>query len=473
MINGLRLELEDVGPIADAKLDINRINIIGGQNSTGKSTASKLLYCFLKANSSSREKLVAPVLYEKLDNFYLSLRYLNDGHNKTFQDLVQKTGRMKDFIKNRRYNSFSDILFWFEEIEILFNKTMHFGRLSSDPSGQILDEEEPRLIEDFKRFYDQNQRKYSQEQILHAQNYEKLIDDFDKVKRIIDSVEGGGTDFFREVMTDLLYSELDMDFMADFYYAKLYDSLNSNFLFEVKFDEYDFVSEGKFNISNVFYLESFSIFDNYLSNDYDSEHVIDLKEHLFPKTRPSRMYEDESIKKLEEIVTNVLGGRIIKKDGNLKFVSKDSVYTCPMKNTASGIKQIAVIQTLLRNHFLSENCVLIMDEPEVNLHPEWQIKLARILVLLAKEGDITIYINSHSPMFIEAIDTFSEYYDFEEYVSYYLSEKNEDIENRFDFNPIPSDELYLIYDNLGDPYDYLDRVRLSKGRKEVDDDFNF
>ena len=76
-------------------------------------------------------------------------------------------------------------------------------------------------------------------------------------------------------------------------------------------------------------------------------------------------------------------------------------------------------------------------------------------------------------MFIEAMDTFSEYYDFEEYVNYYLTEKSEDNKYGFEFKKVPSDELYLIYDNLGDPYDYLDRVRLSKGRGESIDDIDF
>lgn len=452
MIDGLRLELEDVGPIGLARLDINRINIIGGKNSTGKSTASKLLYCFLKANSSNRDKLVVPVLSKSLNTFYLSLRYHNDGNDKAFQDLVQKVGRMKDFIKNRHYDDFDEILLWFGDIELLFNNVLRNAGLNALDIDSLGNYEDGNYI---------------------SREYEKLLFEFEDIREIINSVESGGTEFFSEAMVDLLYSELDVDFMSDFYNAKLYNIFNPNYSFEVQFNEYKFISKGKFNIGEVFYLESFSIFDNYLSSDYDSEHVLDLKEHLFPKKRPSRMYEDESIKKLEDVITDIVGGRIIKKEGELKFVSKDSNYTSPMKNTASGIKQIAIIQTLLHNRFLDHNCVLIMDEPEVNLHPEWQIKLAEILVLLAKEGDITIYINSHSPMFIEAMDTFADYYDFGEYVNYYLSEKSDIEDDKYDFSRIPSDELHIIYDNLGDPYDYLDRVRLSKGRKEVDDDLDF
>ena len=80
----------------------------------------------------------------------------------------------------------------------------------------------------------------------------------------------------------------------------------------------------------------------------------------------------------------------------------------PMSNTASGVKQIGVLQSLLANRKLSPGSFLIIDEPEVNLHPEWQVKFAGILVLLAKDLDITLYINTHSPLFIQAIDAYSE-----------------------------------------------------------------
>ena len=91
----------------------------------------------------------------------------------------------------------------------------------------------------------------------------------------------------------------------------------------------------------------------------------------------------------------------------------------------------------------------------------WQFKFAEILVLLVKELDITIYINSHSPMFIESIDAFTEYYDMMDDVNYYLTEESE-IKGKYDFNKINSDELYKIYDNLGDPYDLIDQLRLRK-----------
>ena len=44
----MKLEINEMWSINNANIDIGKINIIGGNNSTGKSTTSKLLYCFLK-----------------------------------------------------------------------------------------------------------------------------------------------------------------------------------------------------------------------------------------------------------------------------------------------------------------------------------------------------------------------------------------------------------------------------------------
>ena len=41
----------------------------------------------------------------------------------------------------------------------------------------------------------------------------------------------------------------------------------------------------------------------------------------------------------------------------------------------------------------------------MNLHPEWQVKFAEILVLLYKELGIRIILNTHSPYFMRAIET--------------------------------------------------------------------
>ena len=77
--------------------------------------------------------------------------------------------------------------------------------------------------------------------------------------------------------------------------------------------------------------------------------------------------------------------------------------------------------------------------------------------MLVKELNIYLYINSHSPQFIEALEVFAEKYNLIDESSFYLSKKSEN--NKFTFEEITYDTLNLLYDNLGDPYDIIDTIR--------------
>ena len=166
--------------------------------------------------------------------------------------------------------------------------------------------------------------------------------------------------------------------------------------------------------------------------------------------------KNANIRKLEEDINSLLNGKIHYEDKELKY-SDDYGVTCAMSNTASGIKQIGIIQLLLAYRKLKPNSFLIMDEPEVNLHPEWQIKLAEILVILAKNLDIKVYINTHSPMFIEAMSLYSEYYDLLDDTNVYLTEKHK--LGGFTFKKIHPKDMGAVYENLSRPYDDLDDIK--------------
>ena len=51
MVGEIKLNLSDLGPISNANINMGKITLVGGPNGCGKSTLSKFLYSFLKANS--------------------------------------------------------------------------------------------------------------------------------------------------------------------------------------------------------------------------------------------------------------------------------------------------------------------------------------------------------------------------------------------------------------------------------------
>ena len=58
------------------------------------------------------------------------------------------------------------------------------------------------------------------------------------------------------------------------------------------------------------------------------------------------------------------------------------------------------------------------------------------------------------------MDAFIEYYDMENDVNYYLTEADEN--HLYKFNKIDSNELYKIYDNLGNGYKLVNQLRIKK-----------
>ena len=259
---------------------------------------------------------------------------------------------------------------------------------------------------------------------------------------------------------ELLKSEFDITGPQDYNdNAGIY---SSDFSCTFDFKNFEFSKKGDLDITKVFYFDSFSLFDNKTGGTYFLEHVKSLEAAL-------EITEDNNNVDLEveKLIKEILGGEIKKENGELFFVRENGIKT-HMKNTSSGVKQVAIIQTLLNNNELEPNSFLIMDEPEVNLHPEWQIKFAKILVLLVKELDLSIYIASHSPFFIEAIELYSQYYDLIDDSYFYLTQKAEGYQ--YDIVSVDSNNLEAIYRNLGQPYDILDEIKMDLMFKKLDGD---
>ena len=104
---------------------------------------------------------------------------------------------------------------------------------------------------------------------------------------------------------------------------------------------------------------------------------------------------------------------------------------------------------------IKEKDVLILDEPEVHLHPEWQLLYAKLIVLLQREFDLSMIITTHSPYFLDAIDVFSTKYNGSIKPHYYLAEN---VGNTSLLHDV-SDNIDAIYKKLSDPMQMLENLR--------------
>ena len=141
----------------------------------------------------------------------------------------------------------------------------------------------------------------------------------------------------------------------------------------------------------------------------------------------------------------------------MEYYLKSNKYAKPLKvvNMSTGMKSFALIKRLLESGNLKEKDVIILDEPEIHLHPEWQLLYAKMIVLLQKQFDLSMIITTHSPYFLDAIDVFSAKYNIADRTKYYLAENTgntsvlQDVTNNID----------AIYKKLSDPMQMLENLR--------------
>ena len=438
MENKITICLKDFGPINEAKIDIGKINVVGGQNASGKSTLSKILYSFFKSNSYNRQDMALDSCLKSYIDLLkrVNIRALSDIHfkypcyerdSKEF-NFYQK---IHEIVVRYGIDDFSSLFKTHDAVKKIY--------LNYDFSFDFKDEfdKEFEKADKLINFLNENNEKY----------YNSLMRKFLKSEFLTKDFEGSAVLYGR-------YNDDDFEFLIDF----SNHNLNSDDSFK---------SKGQFSIYDVFYFDSISCID-FKSPSYPVENHVYLLRGIFNEDMNSSLHlnekSDDKIIKIESMINEIIDGEFIFiKEDNYTFKTK--VYyksndgnSCLMGNTASGIKQIGMIQLLLTRRKLKENSCLIFDEPEVNLHPEWQVKLAQILALISSSLDVLVYINSHSPIFIEAIEAFSEFYGLSDETNYYLTELQDN--GKYNFNKIEHDDLYLIYDNLGKPYNHIDEIRI-------------
>lgn len=117
-------------------------------------------------------------------------------------------------------------------------------------------------------------------------------------------------------------------------------------------------------------------------------------------------YLEKNTKLVKRILNETTHGRLEddQNDSILTYHEEGLNEKISCGNIASGLKLFLIIQRLVENGVLNENRLLIIDEPEVNLHPEWQLNLARVLVLLNIQMGVRVVLSTHSPYFLKAVD---------------------------------------------------------------------
>lgn len=222
---------------------------------------------------------------------------------------------------------------------------------------------------------------------------------------------------------------------------------------QLREDDIDLLSEEK--VLQPYYLKS-SLYVNsplFLDHDNNNRIWIDLKWKMVKDSEVANVPEAL----LDEIKT-IMGGNI--KDDDefidvLRYVSADGEIDIPIKDAATGLKTFAYLYRLIENGHITPETILVIDEPEVHLHPKWVVEFARILVRLHKQVGVKILLASHDPDMVAALQSIGEKEELGEKLNFYIAKRNEENKHQFDFISTGTD-IEPIFDSFNIALDRIE-----------------
>ncbi len=163
----------------------------------------------------------------------------------------------------------------------------------------------------------------------------------------------------------------------------------------------------------------------------------------------------EKISPIISLMNQIVPGGFASKQDGMYYL--DDNFELNTQNMASGAKLMAILKILIMRGLVNEQTLLILDEPECHLHPEWQLCLAEIICMIVRELKARILLTTHNPNFLLAIDAMSMKYNIRSNTHFYYANKVEDgymskIEN-------VDGDTRAIYASLSKPFLEMDALR--------------
>ena len=440
----MRFQLMNIGILKKADIDIDGITIIAGENNVGKSTVGKALYAFLHGMSSWKKT------YDDICSLRIK-KFLEENSN-VLEDWCMKISGAK-----RRRTSRVDQLQKGYSRDENFLVSIEDFQISEDAKSE--EEARKNLANHLIRYCHDYMALYFRDNSSIELNYEQegvkgkdWVDEW--VNRAIDGVRSLELDELK-----IQIQQLRQSFQEVFnsQYRKI-GTLESQIVFTDDFDRevrLTIESEGEkldqpIRVYNhIFFIESPKIYD-YLSNPR-SGHI--QKEYLRYLMSPNIFKRGNLVPKIEnnEFATD-------KKDSE-KFKDEHIVEPIHSVNVSTGLKSMALLEYALRIGAIEEGDILILDEPEINLHPEWQLEYARTLVNLQKMFHLKILITTHSPYFMRAIECFTDINDTMDKLNVYRVIRNA-CEKELQVENVSYTEYGMtdLYDALSAPLEELESL---------------
>ena len=383
----MRLKIDNFAKIKHVEITIDGITVIAGENNTGKSTIGKVLYSAFNAFydmdlkiENRRQEEILEITRRGVRNALMHsmpgtrnssyLRITSDKIGRTISSKLMEAESMDEVL-------FRDYL---EQACAQYNV-----RLTEESVSELLEDSYEKIVA----------RKRNDDYKVALELIERFFNQvFDEQ---IKCLQSSGKD--TKVSLDIKGKELDVVFRGNqcVQWQADYNILHEAFFIDDPF-VLDQVSDHLwFSIGNRYRKELL----NHLNETDD-----DIMDGIFEAVSAK-----ENLKEIYDILKRVADGQILVQNGQWSLHSEKFEEPIHFENLSAGLKSFVLLKLLLEKGILKEKDVLILDEPEIHLHPEWQLVYAEMIVLLQKKFDLSIVVTTHSRDFLEAIELYAKKYE--------------------------------------------------------------
>ena len=380
----MKIKFKNLGPIESGEIDFNDlkgINLIIGKNNTGKTYLSNFLYSYYQVINLFTKLLVVPSLdllesneeSELSDDNYIKIE-------NEYKKIIQK--EMKKMLL-RVFNVRKE---FFKNLEIEVNLDEELDRLKKEKNRvRVLFKKENKIIELIKN-KNNNKLKFLEEEDseidlknnkLTVRYNKDIYNEKEAKNRTIDVFVC--KNLFSNRKYKLFSLPAERSGIALFYKQLL--EKRSDILRELEMGNNE-------NIGRISrYSEPVNDYIKFLNSISD---------------RSKGLTEIGIYKKLDTELKEILGGEvIIDSEDNIMFrMNEKKIIDIGM--VSSTVKTLTGFYLYLK-YFAMERDIIFIDEIELNLHPENQRKVMRLINYLSKQG-LKFVISTHSPIITQEIN---------------------------------------------------------------------
>ncbi len=423
----MKLFIENIGTIEKAEIELSDITVIAGENDSGKSTIGKIFFALIQAFANYPVMLRSERtnhIRRELERVFIELRRNFDLAN--FPDV-------RDTFFPPRINRRIELL----DVETLSIMHEVLERLdaASPGKGPII-----RALQD---------------RLRRLERYTTIE---------LSPTEAIGNAIFRSLQSEFC-GEL-VNKTRDIARITVVDG--ESMVFEITLSDHEvlnFKGEDNIGLEDATFIDSpaviqfvdsmsnYTLFgESYRSSSSLPFHTVDLMQKLRAGTSARLHIRPSSLN-----LSATYKGKMYFDSNEKNFFLDKGNYKVSSNNIASGVKSLGLLDILIEGGYVHEGSALILDEPETNLHPKWQVEYARILCRLANAG-VKVLITTHSPYMVEVLKVLTQSEKI--HSSFYMAGKNINNETVYldasrDVSPIVDElaqPLMNFYENQNDDF---------------------